>query len=107
MICTLLRLDIPFFVVEYYAWFNRIENRQYEVCIRTRDLHRLQDYTFGLNEKGVPRHCNPPGIASRELDGKDLKTFRTLRLEYFTKALQTSDRTIWEPKNKPFKIHYK
>ncbi len=112
MIKELIDQGFCFAVLQSYSYLTKkklLENQQYELIGSKRDYKDLKKFGFVRNISfQIPvSHQNPEEIVSQILDTEEIKEFRSIREEYFTKVTETKDGTVWEISGKSFKQYLK
>jgi len=108
----LLEQGICFAVVQSNSYLTKAKmmmNQEWEIIASEKDRKSLQGLSFTKNEgHHVPvNHRNPEGVISHSLNLMEIREFKTLIPEHFTKVVENENGTVWEIKGNSFKQHLK
>ncbi|ROH98313.1 hypothetical protein EGI16_21790 [Chryseobacterium sp. G0240] len=111
IIKELLNDKICFAVVQSYCYLTKHKimlNQEWEIIASNKDSKDLKRrFTTNAGAYIPENQKNPKGIISYTLDLAEIKEFRSLKDEYFTKVMSNENGTVWEVKQNSFKKHFK
>lgn len=112
IIQQLIEQGVCFAVMQSWSYLTKVKmytQQEWEIIALEEDFSGLKKW--GFNKQNhlslAEKHRNPKGIISRDMTVAETNEFKMLKEDYFVKALESEEGSIWELKEKSLKEKYK